>query len=236
MKKLIILLLASISLFGQFKFQRCLPDRYTEIYIKGTERDINNVKDVLGNRTITASGVPAITTDFYKFGNSSLSFNASNGYWTFPNIKYTDKNFTIEFWYYCVANKNYTTWYSNNTSNAGGELSIGPTGYSNGTTYLYVSSSGNGWEIIGEITHTEITGSWVHYALTREGNVWKLFLNGSQAWTKTVSGTIFASASGQASLGYCSSTGFIPYGYIQNYKVSLGIARYTENFRVPNKP
>lgn len=236
MKKIFLLFIIASTLFSQFKFQKCLPDRYTEIYIKGTERNISNVKDVLGNRTITAGGSPTITTDYYKFGNSSLSFNTGNGYWTFPNIKYSNKNFTIEFWYYCMANKNYTIWYSNNTIANSGELSMAPTGYNNGTTYTYISSNGTGWDIIAEITHTEITGSWVHYAFTREGNVWRIFLNGTQVWTKTVSGTINASASGQASLGYYYSTAFIPSGYIQNYKVSLGIARYTSDFKKPNKP
>lgn len=222
--------------FGQFKFQRSLPDRYTEIYIKGTERNINSVKDVMGNRTITAGGSPAITTDYYKFGNSSLSFNSANGYWTFPNIKFSNKNFTVEFWYYCVANKNYITWWSNNTLNTGSELSIASTGYSNGVTYLYVSGDGNSWSIIGEITHTEITGEWVYYTLVRNEDNWKIYLNGNQVWSKTASGTINASTNGQASLGYCTNTSFIPYGYIQNFKVSLGIARYTTNFRPPNKP
>lgn len=75
--------------------------------------------------------------------------------------------------------------------------------------------------------------TWYHIAATREGNNIRCFVDGVQlSTTRTVSDTIFGS-SADVLIGAQETTSQFHIGYIQDIRITKGVARYTENFTPP---
>jgi hypothetical protein len=242
MKKLLILLLTAYSLFGQFKFQRSLDDRYVVVHVRGNgENNSTRILDVSNNNTtITAQGAGklynGVTSKFY---NTALYCDGNTGFFTFPNLDYGSNSFTIEFWYYVVVNKNYNILYATNRIYGSGVTALGfePLGQSTGVTLLYVSLNGSSWTLIaGQTTNTLVAGAWYHYAMVRNADTWTLYIDGKSVWTSTGSGSIYKTAGSWHSIGNSNTTTWTLNGYIQDFKVSMNVARYTAPFIPPNKP
>jgi hypothetical protein len=84
------------------------------------------------------------------------------------------------------------------------------------------------------------TNVWSHVAITRSGNTFRLFLNGTQTASGTSSGT--AGANVATSIGRygdgvagASPTSYWN-GYISNFRIVKGTAVYTANFTPPTAP
>jgi len=106
MKKLILLLLVSISLFGQFKFQKSLPDRYTIFLLNSAPYGATSFKDASQySQTITTAGNVKSTTGTttIKFGLNSTYFDGTGDYLALPAGSMWDfgtGDFTIDCWVY----------------------------------------------------------------------------------------------------------------------------------------
>jgi hypothetical protein len=73
---------------------------------------------------------------------------------------------------------------------------------------------------------------WTHIAISKSGNSTKLFVNGTQSGsTYTDNNTYLATAQLQIGARYDGVASFL--GYIDDVRVTKGIARYTSNFAVP---
>ena len=95
----------------------------------------------------------------------------------------------------------------------------------NGTTLISVP---------GEIVH----GEWHHLAVTRHGSVFRFWLNGSQLGSDQTSTITFGSATFNAFIGGSAAYGYnyLINGWIDEMRITKGVARYTENFTPPDKP
>ena len=95
----------------------------------------------------------------------------------------------------------------------------------NGTTLISVP---------GEIAH----GEWHHLAVTRHGSVFRFWLNGSQLGADQTGTISFGSATFDAFIGGSVVTGYnyLLNGYIDELRITKGVARYTANFTPPGKP
>jgi len=80
---------------------------------------------------------------------------------------------------------------------------------------------------------------WYHIAVTRNGNVWRTFVNGTQAAINSNYSTGMAVGSNPLVIGYVSSptANDIAFkGYISNFRITKGTALYTSNFTPPTAP
>ena len=75
---------------------------------------------------------------------------------------------------------------------------------------------------------------WYHFAITRSGsgsNNVKVFVDGTQVTQGTYTNTILASAGAlNIGPGAALSSGFASYGYIDDFRITRGFARYTAGF------
>ena len=73
---------------------------------------------------------------------------------------------------------------------------------------------------------------WYHVAVVRNGNTFKLYINGISEATYTNSATIENSSTNTLALGSSVNTSAEEdfYGYIDDLRITKGIARYTSNF------
>jgi hypothetical protein len=88
-----------------------------------------------------------------------------------------------------------------------------------------------------EPTTSMNNGNWNHVAITRSSNTVRMFLNGTQVGTYTTS-YIFWDSTTALLLGgfYTGSFGEDIDGYVDEFRVTKGVARYTANFTPPSAP
>jgi len=78
-------------------------------------------------------------------------------------------------------------------------------------------------------------GQWNHIAVVRNGSSFNVYVNGAAGTAVTFAGTIQSSTSSLISGVYASTLGSVN-GYIDELRVTKGIARYTANFTPPTAP
>lgn len=170
-------------------------------------------------RTVTPSGNAQISTAQSKFGGASGYFDGSGDYLTATVTGgFGSGDFTLEFWYYKIANTGMLfNSRSSGTSANGFDIrhNLEVT-----TDFVFLFSAA-----------TISTNQWVHVAITRSGTTLRRFingtLNGSTTTSTNYSGTDFKiGGSPHGNVGYLT-------GYIDDVRVTVGTARYTASFTPP---
>ena len=176
----------------------------------------------------------ATNTTTKKFGSSSLYFNGASQLSISNNavFNFDSSDFTVEFWLYSPV-----AW----TSQPG----------STGIVGQKVNDSSNGWVIYRDggypdklnarlsqqnnfpTTSTPAQNTWEHWALVRNGSTLKWYKNGVLDATTTNSSAV-SDSSGTFYVGYAQTWGGYFNGYIDELRITKGVARYTSNFTVPS--
>jgi len=185
-------------------------------------------------KSVTAFGNAKISTTQSKFGSSSLYLDGTGDYLSSPsNADYAfgTGNFTIECWAYRI------------TGNDNGILQISSTAgglQANQTANLVIAS----WTSARLLIHanntyyastafTNTVNTWNHYALVRNSGVTKLYFNGNLVTDIGSSGTITDTTNYTGTylvIGGYYSTLYLWNGYIDELRITKGVARYTGNF------
>ncbi|MEL0120797.1 MAG: LamG-like jellyroll fold domain-containing protein, partial [Opitutae bacterium] len=103
--------------------------------------------------------------------------------------------------------------------------------WSNNQNLAYYLNGAN--RIIG--TTTLPLNQWMHIAVSRAGGITRLFLNGTQEGSSYTDAAVYTSNANRPIIGvleninYASSTP----GYIDDLRITKGVARYTSNFIPP---
>jgi hypothetical protein len=183
----------------------------------------------------TANNGAATNTNQSKFGEKSLYLNGTNQYISTPNNSDFDfgaGDFTVDWWEYRTSSSSYGAVLTRNRDSNLGPYVIGAI---NGSDLaVYMSSNGASWNIAeGLSMGSYILNAWTHYAFVRKGNTFYTFKNGILQNTLN-SSVIFPAGSSPIALGYNNTYYFG--GYIDEFRVSKGIARWTTDFTSPNAP
>ena len=135
-------------------------------------------------KTVVAIGNSQISTAQSKFYGSSILFDGTGDYLTVSpttDLVFDAGAFTVECWFY--ANSLSATLYAGLMAfNAGPNTSAWGSYVRSNGVFMYGSA--------GTLTGggTVSTNTWHHYAATRSGNTLRVFLNGVQQATATVTG------------------------------------------------
>jgi hypothetical protein len=176
-------------------------------------------------------GTPIYPSNNSAFGNA-IAFDGTGDYLTVTpttDLAFDTGSFTVECWFYA------------NSLSAGSYAAL--MGFHDAidinTWAAYVQPNGIFmYGSAGTLTGggTISTSTWHHYAATRSGNTLRVFLNGVQEATATVTG-IYASAESGFRVGDDLAASNPPFnGYIDDLRITKGIARYTANFTPPAAP
>ena len=182
--------------------------------------------------TYETVGNASTTGVIKKYGNSSMSFDGSGDYlklYGSPNFQFGTGNFTIECWF-------------NGVSVAGGVLfDFRPLSINGAYPCLYLLSGTIKYYVntADQISGGSLsTSTWYHIAVCRSGSSTKLFVNGTQVGS-TYTDTNNYGASSICAIGATSHhlDGTNPlYGYLDDFRITRGVARYTANFTPPTTP
>lgn len=188
--------------------------------------------DVTG-KTWTFSGNAQLSTTQPKFGATALFINGSSGtgYISSPSssdFTFGTGDFTIEMWNYPTALSgggaaSIIDFRPSSTNGAYPDI-----GY-DGTYVYYVNST------------VVITGgsfpvnNWYHVALCRSGTSTRLFVNGTQTGSTWTDNTNYLSTQARIGVNAFNLVNNIT-GYIDDLRITKGVARYTSNFTAPAAP
>lgn len=172
----------------------------------------------------TPAGDAKVSTAQAKFGQSA-AFDGSGDWIDGPSsadFTFGTGDFTIEGWAYWTA--------SNSRSVIGFGVGLSIYRANNGVCYFFDPAIGNNVVLAGI---NPSLNNWHHFLLSRASGTVRLFLNGTSGspatWATNVTTSnmrIGANASGGANMS----------GYIDEVRVTKGVARYTSNFTPPAAP
>ena len=183
-------------------------------------------------KTVTAVGNAQISTAQSKFGGSSIAFDGTGDYLDVGSnsaFGYGLNDFTIEFWIYRNASAATQVFLD---QRAAASVQLVPTLYMSATTLFYYANGGN--RITGGVVPAS---QWVHIAVSRSGTSTRLFINGLQTgstFTDTFNYINSPARIGDGNDGVSPTASLN--GYIDDFRITKGIARYTANFDVPTAP
>lgn len=176
-------------------------------------------------------GPVTVNTTTKKYGTGSLYFNGSSKIITSSNANVAidaNEDFTVEAW----INPTYFT--TNSTLYCIATPRVGSGSWYFGIYYGKIFAYDESLSVFygsGSIT----ANTWQHVAYTRQGTIHRLFLNGVLTDSRTADAQAHLSTKVSiASDNSGSVTIASPfYGYIDDFRITKGIARYTANFTPP---
>lgn len=182
--------------------------------------------------TITPSGNAVISTAQFKFGSASALFDGIGDYLTVPASNKTalSGNFTIEAFVYQTSTPNsYPTIFSRNGSvwSSANDWGLYSKHLSYPNKYSFWLYGYNSSAAMLVSTTDAVLNTWVHIAVSKQGNTWRLFVNGNLESTVTSSVEMTTNSIEQMTIGYNFA------GYIDEIRARRLEAIYTANFTPP---
>ena len=192
-------------------------------------------------RTVTANGNVQIDTAQFKWGAASMLFDGNGDYLSIADaaaLEFGNGDFTIETWIrastfvggFRVASKFVTTL--NQRSWA---FSMGPTA----VNFFYTTAGTAVFNATTSVISTNPVDTWLHIAVTRAGSTIRTWRNGILACTPFNCGTdtIF-NGTAPIEIGRINETPTFGYftGHMDDFRITVGRARYTANFVPPQGP
>ena len=169
-------------------------------------------------RSVTVGSGSVTSTTQTKFGSASLSFPTSSNYATCADaaeLRMGTSDFTIEAWFY-PSGGSYPAFYAKGFNSSDGlQFFVGNSNCAfraNGTTDLNAVGISN--------------SAWSHVAFCRQGTTRRIYINGSQAASDTLSFDNSSTSTLELGAIPTSASGFRYTGYIDDLRVTKGVCRY----------
>jgi len=201
------------------------------------------IYDAAMDNVLETVGSAQVSTSIVKYGSGSMSFDGSGDYLFIPSTttaRFGSANWTIEFWFR-------TTLPTTRQIMVGWNAVVGAFAacninfLANGKIGLQISETGSAWKYDDNSTGVGTAlsaNTWYHLAVTRNEQIVTVYVNGSAF------GTYVLTAATTSLMGTTADTrnvvGISPdltnqpfNGYIDDLRVTNGVARYYQNFIPP---
>jgi hypothetical protein len=207
-----------------------LPTTNTSLLLSATNAGIFD-SAVKGNWE--TEGTAQLSTSVKKFGTASLYFDGSSTSRLFTpysiNHVFGSGNFTIEYWCYPTLV----------TSATRRHISMEEANHTfiirqNGTLMQIVFRFGSSTVVSANASVNFTLNTWQHVALVRNGSSFVLYKDGISVASLTNSGSINQTTAAILVGGSAGNESF--QGYMDEVRITKGIARYTGNFTPPTEP
>jgi len=214
-----------------------VADEYTKLmlHFNGENGSTNIVDDSDSNHSVTTYGTAKLSSAEERFGSASLLLDGINDYITVPDSddwNFGAGDFTMDFWvrfnsvaspcgFYDQAvnssNMVYWAWYQTiNTLYFGAFLGAN-----------CVGQWGCSW--------SPSINTWYHIAVVRNGSTPYIFIDGvSKTLTIDTAPGTFPDIAADPKIGYYVNNSYYMNGYIDEFRISKGIARWTTDFTPPS--
>ncbi len=212
-------------------------DSDTKLLIHSDYEDASSFEDQSANaHTVTANGGVKHSTDKSRFGNSSIYFDKADDWLSIADhesLRLGSGDFTIEFWLYWTTDTSWQTIISKGYIDSDGFVIQS---VQNTTKLVLYMGGGGGSEAASETTGGSV-GVWHHYAFVRNGGTAKIYRDGVETGDGS-GGTVGTALNSADPLNIGATDHAVPGswefgGYIEDLRISKGVARYIQNFTAP---
>ena len=192
-----------------------------------------SILDSTAKNDLETVGDAQISTSVKKFGTGSMAFDGTGDYLQGPssgNLNFGTGDFTVECWIYLNSTTSSQVIINGTASNS--------FGLRYGTGYLANNGLGLFRASIADLEYcsfTFSTGQWYHIAVVRASSVIKYFVDGVQKTTQGSGGSSYSfGAETNIRVALADNNGEPFNGYIDDLRITKGVARYTSNFTPPS--
>ena len=183
-------------------------------------------------KTVTPVGNAQISTAQSKFGGASIAFDGTGDYLTTPSsssFAFGLADFTVELWLYRSDSGQQHLYDAR-------DIGVNPNRillFLDASSQLTYFSDG-----AARITTTSVPtlNAWVHVALCRASGNSRLFLDGVQVGATFADTINITSPTVTVAIGATNAGTTALNGYIDDLRITKGVARYTANFTPPTAP
>ena len=219
-------------------------DTYTVLLLHMNDADTSTTFTDSSNsgKTVTVNGNAQIDTAQSKFGGSSGLFDGTGDYLSIADSSdfyFASGDMTIDF------------WVRFNTLPALGSLSAIYCHYQDANNrfmfslyqpapagnyrWYFLETEGGVNNVIKTWEDNSVTtGVWYHVAFVKNGSTWKVFRDGTAVGTSLTYSTSIADFGGTVYLGTYDTSQYFLDGWLEEFRVSKGIARWTSDFTPPS--
>ncbi|MFA5167830.1 MAG: LamG domain-containing protein [Candidatus Omnitrophota bacterium] len=208
-------------------------DDYTKLalHMNGSDGATAFTDSSSSNNSVTANGNAQMDTAASKFSGASGLFDGSGDYLSVPSstdFNFGTGDFTIDFWvrFNTLASTYFVSRNSGSDTNSFGILY-------NGTNLVFYTQ---GSVIAGGGAWSATVNTWYHIAAVRSGTSARLYVNGVQLGDTRTNSTNISSSQPVVVGATRLVGGSILYqlnGWLDEVRISKGIARWTSNFTPP---
>lgn len=217
---------------------RYAPDPYTVLLMHMDGANNGTVFTEETGKSVTRSLAAYTKTDQSKYGGASLlanTINASLRIAENSDFVFGNGDFTVDFWAYHLSTDR--TYYFFVTYRVGvGALAWQILATSNEKVVININIGGTLYKAEANTAFT--TNTWTHYAAVRNGAELSLYVNGIKQTTTANIGTssLDNPAGCRLTIGELTNGNANANSYIDELRISKGIARWTSDFTPPTSP
>jgi hypothetical protein len=225
-----------------------VDDSYTKalLHFDGSDESVTFTDE--SGKSWTGAGTAQLDTAQKKFGTASLLLDGNSDYiYTADHADWnlSTGDFTIDCWVKRTSRSAYMTICAQSTTaDNTHKIQLYITDSERLAFLAYNASGVRIAQIVGDSGAPLGDDNWHHVALVRSGTsagCLKLYVDGTASTLTTsidLAGTAMPDLAYQLTIGRCDSTGNESYfnGWIDEFRFSKGIARWTANFTPPTSP
>lgn len=193
----------------------------------------------------TANGSPVISNIQSKFGGNSLYLDGSSYIQSSVNsdaFNFGKSDFTISCWIYPTTTGRKAVFAMSTDCRIATDILFGQ-----GSANLWMSSTGNGWDVLQSDSGGGNTGQgtipinineWIHIAYVRKGANVRMYVNGQVARDVTLSNpnvSVYWSGNDGFRIGRWGNNQLPFTGYIDEFIVVNGVALWEDTFTPPTQ-
>ncbi|MBM3248005.1 MAG: hypothetical protein FJZ10_01070 [Candidatus Omnitrophica bacterium] len=181
-----------------------------------------------------------------NFTPPEIEYGNSNSYLTIPDSpdwNFGSSDFTIDLWIKMISTPPQGPGYCYalvNTFEGGWDYRTFGIDYNEITgkykMYFNIYVNQVPTHIESDIETAIDINTWHHLAVVRNGNYWKFFVNGTQIGSTIENDINIPDVNGALVIGKRGDNNFFFNGWMDEIRISKGIARWTSNFTVPSAP
>ncbi|MEI7426123.1 MAG: LamG domain-containing protein [Candidatus Moraniibacteriota bacterium] len=210
-------------------------DAYTKLLLHGEGN--NNATgfrdDSLFRKTVAANGDAKISTTQSKLGSSSMYFDGTGDYLTVPSsgdFDFSTNDFSIDMWVYSTNFNESKAILTKSTANTSGWVLFHVE-----KKLRFLAGNGSNWGTYVDSANTLTDNAWNHIGVAQISGVIYYYINGVQSGNYVPTYPFNGNAT-TLNIGNWQFGGFNFPGYIDELRISKGIARWTSNFTPPTAP
>lgn len=196
--------------------------------------------EIVSGKFMTTYGDVNLSTESIHFGGASAKFDGDKDYVTLPdspNLHLGSEDWTIELWWNPTSAVQRSTTVlaaqgvPGNASASAWWLELRAT---NGKDLVFYAATGDKYTTVRVTDHNLSVGEWHHIAVVRKGNKMNIFIDGINRSGRTISVPLNDSST-SISIGDVAGK-YGANGFIDNVRITKGVARYTNDFSIPFGP